>query len=633
MYTITFYSFKGGVGRTLALVNVAVELARLGRKVLLVDFDLEAPGLETFDLLRPDRPRAGVVEYVTDYLHTGTSPLVTNYLYKASTIGKKNGQLWVMPAGRGDMSYRHALARIDWIALYAKHDGFLFFEDTKQQWQEFIRPDYVLIDARTGHSDIQGICTRHLPDAVVALFFPNEQNLAGLKDVCQQIRGEAETGLKKAIRLHFVMSNVPDLEDKDKILQRRLQSFRQELGIPRLSSTIHRYESMMLLNQAVFVRERPHSRLAREYRRLVKALIVENPADRDGALLFMREMQRDYSQFVDRIESKAHERRLEQIISHFQNAPELLVKAAQCRIAGGHFDSALPLLDKALEMDPNLPPALFQRASCRHRLGNIDGAVEDLIEYLQTPGIDTGNILRALRELQAIAPDRAVEAVDLPAVRALSGAAKNDVTAIVGRTSRGIDCAIRLLQAVVADPREDLAARGDAAIRLALYLVHQRRWQEAIDLLEPPNNDLSAINQAQAFNLAMAWWGQSGTLRLDLCRLILEKDSVREVPAQSPAYYQGLALIWWRLGEISKAGQCLETAAEMARQQNQPLFSCWCYQVIAPDQFQDDCQQIRRLIAGEPLRPAFLVEASHFATAEVVEMAGTIEAASTGFTR
>jgi len=45
MYTITFYSYKGCVGRSLALANVGSQLALTGRKVLLVDFDLEAPAL------------------------------------------------------------------------------------------------------------------------------------------------------------------------------------------------------------------------------------------------------------------------------------------------------------------------------------------------------------------------------------------------------------------------------------------------------------------------------------------------------------------------------------------------------------------------------------------------------------
>ncbi len=67
MYVITFYSFKGGVGRTMALVNVAAELVRRGRKVLVVDFDLEAPGLETYKHLRPPKPHPGIVEYVTEF--------------------------------------------------------------------------------------------------------------------------------------------------------------------------------------------------------------------------------------------------------------------------------------------------------------------------------------------------------------------------------------------------------------------------------------------------------------------------------------------------------------------------------------------------------------------------------------
>ncbi len=42
---ISFYSFRGGVGRSMAMLNVGVLLARAGRRVLLVDLDLEAPGL------------------------------------------------------------------------------------------------------------------------------------------------------------------------------------------------------------------------------------------------------------------------------------------------------------------------------------------------------------------------------------------------------------------------------------------------------------------------------------------------------------------------------------------------------------------------------------------------------------
>jgi MinD-like ATPase involved in chromosome partitioning or flagellar assembly len=45
---VTFYSYKGGAGRTLALANVAVLMARQGHRVLVADFDLEAPGMSRF---------------------------------------------------------------------------------------------------------------------------------------------------------------------------------------------------------------------------------------------------------------------------------------------------------------------------------------------------------------------------------------------------------------------------------------------------------------------------------------------------------------------------------------------------------------------------------------------------------
>ena len=210
-------------------------------------------------------------------------------------MGKEGGQLWVMPAGRRDAQYHPALAKIDWLKLYREEDGFLLLEDTKAQWEQEFKPDYVLIDSRTGHTDVEGICTRQLPDAVVVLFFPNEQNLVGLRDVCRRIRAEATSGLEKSIRLHFVMSNVPDLDDENQDLYRLRKRFRKDLGYDKLDAIIYRYESVMLFNQAIFVLKRPNSRLAREYRHLVRRLTKYNWADPDGARLFLRR----YSSYLE----------------------------------------------------------------------------------------------------------------------------------------------------------------------------------------------------------------------------------------------------------------------------------------------------------------------------------------------
>jgi hypothetical protein len=79
---ITFYSFKGGVGRSMALINTAGILAgHRGFRVLVLDLDLEAPGLTYLDPESPDATKVqrqgelplqlGFVDLITDALERG----------------------------------------------------------------------------------------------------------------------------------------------------------------------------------------------------------------------------------------------------------------------------------------------------------------------------------------------------------------------------------------------------------------------------------------------------------------------------------------------------------------------------------------------------------------------------------
>ena len=248
----------------------------------------KSPGLTTFDRLRPAHPRPGIVEFVSSYLDTRISPAIDDYVAEVAEVDGVSGKIWILPAGREDANYRRLLARINWVELYWDKEGFLLFEDMKYQIESKFCPDYVLIDSRTGHSDIEGICTRQLPDAVVVLFFPNEQNLSGLETVCRSIRAEKNSGLKREITLHFAMSNVPDLDDEDAILRKRIREFRNRLEFSRLSATINHYNSLTLLNQSIFVLDRPRSRLASQYRRLFDEILKANPSDRQVAIDFLK---------------------------------------------------------------------------------------------------------------------------------------------------------------------------------------------------------------------------------------------------------------------------------------------------------------------------------------------------------
>lgn len=179
---VTFYSYKGGVGRSMALANVALLLAQRGLKVLAVDCDLEAPGLERyFGQFEQRVAGAGFLRMVSDVVARG--PEAVDYRRYCSTVETGTPHpLQLLASGREqDEDYSRALEHFDWGALFARHGGGAFFERLRSQWLE--DHDLVLVDSRTGLSDTGGICTIQLPDVVVAMFTANFQSLYGVRDV------------------------------------------------------------------------------------------------------------------------------------------------------------------------------------------------------------------------------------------------------------------------------------------------------------------------------------------------------------------------------------------------------------------------------------------------------------------
>src|SRR5438477_13158563 len=100
MFVVTFYSYKGGVGRTASLVNTAFRLAHLDKRVFIIDFDLEAPGIDEFRLSGDDRERPGLVEYITTFATKGEVPSLNDFVFQASSELVRRGSIFVMPAGK-----------------------------------------------------------------------------------------------------------------------------------------------------------------------------------------------------------------------------------------------------------------------------------------------------------------------------------------------------------------------------------------------------------------------------------------------------------------------------------------------------------------------------------------------------
>ncbi|MFD4502564.1 FxSxx-COOH system tetratricopeptide repeat protein [Streptomyces sp. NPDC058457] len=233
---ITFYSFKGGTGRTMALVNTAWILASNGLRVLVVDWDLEAPGLHTYLqplLADPDLTEtSGVIEMVQDFTQEATAPAVGSRAESGGArvppppdiVGRRQhppideyivgtdlrlppgGKLDLLPAGAQDpATYAVKVGTFDWGMFYRVGGNNLL---TALREDMTARYDYVLIDSRTGFSDTAGICTMVLPDIVVDCFTLSRQGVNGAVQVAESIR--LQSNPQRHIRIVPVPMRVED---------------------------------------------------------------------------------------------------------------------------------------------------------------------------------------------------------------------------------------------------------------------------------------------------------------------------------------------------------------------------------------------------------------------------------------
>jgi hypothetical protein len=143
---VTFYSYKGGTGRSMAVANVAWILASQKKRVLVIDWDLEAPGLHRyFHPFLKDKELArspGVIDFFHEFSAAARqrpqsesepaecerwwSPDEPARARRLSTGTSDDATIDLVPAGRQDAAYAQRVAGFDWGAFYDKLGGGVF---------------------------------------------------------------------------------------------------------------------------------------------------------------------------------------------------------------------------------------------------------------------------------------------------------------------------------------------------------------------------------------------------------------------------------------------------------------------------------------------------------------------------
>jgi MinD-like ATPase involved in chromosome partitioning or flagellar assembly len=212
---VVFYSYKGGVGRTTALIQTAFQLTRAGKRVALVDMDVEAPGLQA--LLPPtDTPLdEGLIDYLWEHqtvffdsqhspqIHlTGSHQGQRHGIIYSITDPATNKPLFVVPAGKIAQRYIQRLSVLNTSQLFASSKS-PWYQFEQALW-EHIQPDIMLIDARTGLNEWGGLSLLRLADETFITLYPSTQNTEG---VCLIREILEKLGCK---RPKLVLSQVPE---------------------------------------------------------------------------------------------------------------------------------------------------------------------------------------------------------------------------------------------------------------------------------------------------------------------------------------------------------------------------------------------------------------------------------------
>ena len=314
---ITFYSYKGGVGRTMALVNAAYVLAWQGYRVLMVDFDLEAPGMTSFfaDSIRSQKSRGlrDSIDLLLEAKETlaeadsvehppETSGSLEDFVVPVElpqewrqTIPYLNGRLDLLPARidsfkpgadlPGSDDYLQRLDELDLAEIFSPGGPRHWFGNYLRKYflqarfkvpgdplfvlRGEIRASYdvVLIDSRTGLNEIAGLCIGPLCDGLVVCCGLNRQNVVGSQYFLEKSGLLESTEGKPYI---VVAGPVPVWQKRE--TRERIAAIRQSLGKDIVIEVP--YHPAAALAEPIFVTDpdEPEEAISVAYRSLAKEI-------------------------------------------------------------------------------------------------------------------------------------------------------------------------------------------------------------------------------------------------------------------------------------------------------------------------------------------------------------------------
>lgn len=229
-HRLVFFGLKGGVGRSTALCMTAWGLARSGKRVLLIDFDLESPGVSGLVLPADKAAEFGVVDWLIEDA-VGQGDTVLPRMVSASPLGESTIDAIRVAAaiGQGEVDYLAKLAR-----AYADVPGQNGPQRLGQRLRRLVealevqeKPDVVLVDSRAGLHDLAAVAITSIADTALLFATDGAQSWSGYRQLFSHWQQRPEVATRVRERLAMVRALTPKSGREDGV--RRFQRRSYEL--------------------------------------------------------------------------------------------------------------------------------------------------------------------------------------------------------------------------------------------------------------------------------------------------------------------------------------------------------------------------------------------------------------------
>jgi len=251
---VSVHSYRGGTGKSNMTANLAVMIARAGKRVAIVDCDIQSPGVHVLFQLTEDRVKFALNDFLYGRCQIEQAAYDVTHV-SIGTVGPEDERprLFLVPSSVKTREIGRVLKEGYDVALL--NDGF-------QRLNDKLQLDYLLIDTHPGVNE-ETLLSIVISDHVIFILRPDSQDFQGISVTLE---------LAKRLGVEdpwLVLNKIPPGMDSNALKQKVEQTYqRRVVGLLPLN-----HEIVRLASSGIFTNRFPDHPFTLEIQHIAQLLL------------------------------------------------------------------------------------------------------------------------------------------------------------------------------------------------------------------------------------------------------------------------------------------------------------------------------------------------------------------------